>query len=106
MHVREARFYGRELWQSVADLLNVDLARQRIGERDGRLVLGWIQMRDLGGHCLVEIVTMDIDAQAFAPAIADYLGRRRGARRLCGGMAWEWRIEMIVPPLGAPGRCA
>ena len=58
-------------------LLDVDFARQRVGEHDGRLVLRRIQVRDLGGDRRVEIVAMDIDAQALALAVADDFGRRR-----------------------------
>jgi hypothetical protein len=49
---------------------------------------------------------MDIDAQAFAPAIADDVGRRCRARNLCRSTAWAWRTDMIVPRVDTSWRYA
>src|SRR5207249_7146488 len=61
--------------------MGVDLPRERVGKDDRRFILTGIEMRHLGRDVLVQIMTMDVDAQSLAVALAHHASR---SGRACG----------------------
>ena len=106
VHVLQPHFDRRQLGPAVLHLLDVDFARQRVGELAGRLVLSGIEMRDFRRHRRVLIVTMDIDAQAAALPVANGFRGRRGARTADGfqaALAQQHCGAMMVGGIAAAG---